>query len=203
MQPVSDNSVFTRLLGLNIFQWAILTVTFLILTHVFINESTRSHRNPRLRVKSPSGYRFLILYGSVLLIASHDSGWISKTNPSLFFIGFSITTFLLILYFHQKIRLSAIRYATMLIILIAGILFLQSGFFSLENENPEALKNIPEKGLDNRQVILQERIRQSAPDKKQTFHFIRSHRLGHESLNFSPIESFSDQIIDKYTDPSK
>lgn len=164
MQPVSGNSVFSRLLGLNIFQWAILMATFLILTHVFNNESTRNHRNPRLRVKSPSAYRFLILYGSVLLIAFHDSDWISKTNPSLFFIGFSFSTFLLVLYFHQKIRLSAIRYATILIILIAGIFFLQSRFFNPENENPETLKDIPEKGLDKRQVILLKKIRQPFPD---------------------------------------
>lgn len=200
IQPVAGNSVFNRLLGLNIFQWAIAMVTFLALIYVFINESNRDHRNPRKRIKSPSDYKILILYLIILLTAFHDSSWISKTNPSIFVIGFSFTTFLLILYFHKRIRLYAIRYATILIILLAGILFLQTRFFSPQNQNPDVLNNPSERRLDREQVINQGRIVQRTPIEKEDLQFVEFHRLGHESLTQYPVHTFSDEVVDKYTD---
>jgi hypothetical protein len=200
--PDKNHPVFHRLLGMNIFQWAILMVTSLALIHVIIEESTRRYRNPRLRVKSPSYYKVLFLYVLVLFIAFHDSTYIAKTNPSIFIIGFSFTTIVMVLYFYERIRLSAIRYATILIILAAGFLFLQTRFFNPENDIPEFSNAIYEMVSGKREALGKDRITAKLPSEKKRYQFFESHQLGHESLTLSPIHSVADRVLGKYTDHS-
>ena len=202
IRPVIYYPVFNRLLGLNVFQWAILMVTFLMLIYIFTNESTRKYKSPKLRIKAPSKYKIFLLYVLVLYIAFHDSSYISNTNPSIFVIGFSFTTFLLVLYFHNKIRLTAVRYAAILIILLAGALFLQTSFFSPVKENKDTINWKSEETEDNRNVKLGPGTIHSIPAGKDRSPLIKFHQLGDEPIALFSLYSIADAVLEKSSDHS-
>jgi hypothetical protein len=202
IHPVTSYPVFNRLLGLNIFQWAILTVTSLVLIYIFTNESSRKHRSPKLRIKAPSKYKIFLLYVVVLYFAFQDSAYISNTSPSIFIIGFSFSTLLLVLYFHERIQLTAIRYATILIILIAGALFLQTSFFSPVKENKDNINRTSEKKGDNRNVKLGPGTIHSIPAGKDIPQIIESHQSGDKPISLSPLYSIAEVVPEKSSDQS-
>jgi hypothetical protein len=200
IDPSVSHPVFDQLLGMNIFQWAIMIVTSLMLLTVFTNESNRKNRNPKLKIKQPSHYKIFSIYAIIFFIGFQDSSFISETNPAIFIIGFSFTTFFLILYFHKKIRLSAIRYPTIMILLAAGILFLQTGFFNPKfGDSDYSRRNLENKTKNGGADSLRE-IHISSPVDHKNLPYINSHQLGHQSLTFSPINTFADIIVEKYTD---
>lgn len=200
IDPVISYPVFDRLLGMNIFQWAIFIVTSFTLMSVISNEFSRKHRCPKLMIKLPSNYMIFSIYAVIFIITFRDSSFISKTNPAIFIIGFSITTLFLIIYFHKKIQLSAIRYTTIVVLLAVGLLFLQMSIFNPEYGNPEDLSGKDEKKVENQNIESFKRINNYTIPDSRGLQFVKSHLLGHQSLTLSPINSFTDIVVEKYAD---
>ncbi len=199
IHPTTSHPVFNRLLGLNIFQWAMLMILSLMMLKVLIDELLRDRRKPKLRIKSTSTYKIFILYTIILYVAFHDASYIINTNPSIFIMGFSFTTILMVLYFHQRIRNSAIRYATILIILTAGSLFLQTSFFSPGNQNQDIINRSPERRLDNQNVKREQDPFHTILVNNERPQFVKPSYMKHESLILSPLNSMSDVFSMEYS----
>ena len=125
---IPSDSIFNRLMGLNIFQWAILASNSLLLLSVIANESVTLKRCPKRKIKPTPNFILISIYLIIFFLVFPDSSFLSDTNLQIFIIGFSLTTVFLVYYIHTSIQPSMIRYATIIVLLGVGTLFLQANF---------------------------------------------------------------------------
>jgi hypothetical protein len=130
---VPSNAVFNRLMGMNIFQWAILVSNSLLLISVFTNESVTTKRFPRLKIKPPPNTIMISIYLMIFFLVFPDASFLSDTNLQLFIIGFSLTTVFLVYYIHTRIQPYVIRYTTIVVLLGVGMVFLQANIPTTQN----------------------------------------------------------------------
>ncbi|MBS0001420.1 MAG: hypothetical protein KFF73_20710 [Cyclobacteriaceae bacterium] len=137
-----------RLLGMNLFQWAILMINSLLMMFVFANESATKKRFPKLKIKQPPNYMIFSIYLVIFFIAFRDSWFLSDSNLQIFTIGFSLTTVFLIYYFHTSLQPSLVRYATIVVLLFVGSVYLQASIIAPQNTSGDDFSRISENNLN-------------------------------------------------------
>jgi hypothetical protein len=193
-------SLYDRLLGLNIFQWAIVTVNTLIWMILITNEFIRSVRNPRRKIKSPSSYTLLAIYLTIFAFSFRDSSFLTDANLNILAIGFVLTTISLIYYFHKKIRFSFIRYTSILLLLFTSLVFFQAKLYRPEDTKQ---KDLQKRIINYKTQNGQERTRIVYPSPNmelKQLQFVRFHQLGHKSLTLSTLNTYSDISKVRYTE---
>lgn len=126
VKPFSSPLFSQRILGMDLIQWALLLINMLIGAYIIASESNRLVKYPKLKIKVPSYYFVFIFYISLTLITLKVSDLFSRTDPFIFLSIFMLTTFLLIIYLYNKIQQILVRYSVVVIILIAGVMFIQA-----------------------------------------------------------------------------
>ncbi len=181
--------IYDRLLGMTIFQWAFLLFNVLIMLRVASNETTNHAKQPRLKIKLPSGILVFIIYVAIAIIAVQETSFLSKTKPTIFILGFSLTTIFLVYYFYYKIQRSVLRYSTVVILIVIGTLFLQVRLFDQNEKFPDSA-TIPKKQINTDQSDFSDKIEPVRISKVKNLPNIKIYHLSDDSLKFSSINSF-------------
>jgi hypothetical protein len=165
-----SNSLFNRLIGMNIFQWAILVSNSLLLISAFTSESITKKRFPKLKIKPPPNATMISIYLMIFFLVFPDSSFLSDMNLQLFIIGFSLTTVFLIYYFHTRIQPYVFRYTTIVVLLGMGMLFLQANIPTAQNASGDSGKALE---IDLRDIMPAEKIDNPLPSvQDNTLHEI-------------------------------
>ena len=92
-----------------------------------------------------------------------------------------------------------LRYSTVLIIILVGSLFLQARLFDQEKKYPDSTV-IPKDQLKKDQSNFSDELNSTQISNKGNLQYIEFYHLGSESIKLSPISSFADNSLLKYSD---